>query len=138
MNVYQEIASQRLTEIAHRFLGENSEWFEPFIRAANAPNRGTLKAWFAGKHDTQVDTLQFSVWLRGADLGNHVPGSLWTPAYRTVSTDRASYVTLSGSRRDYAGITHIYSDDTIFVGYDSTSADGQISLVAYKISSDLA
>lgn len=74
-----------------------------------APASGTLKAWMQAHHGQEVHTVQ---------VGRN--GSMpWAPTGRTVDASRASFVTLGGSRRDYAGMRTLHATtDAIIVADD--------------------
>ena len=54
----------------------------------------TLKKWMAERNGQTVSTLQT----------DKRTGGTWQPGARMVDATRATYVTLDGSRRDYAGM----------------------------------
>lgn len=95
------------------------ELTERITSALESPNRaGTMRAWFESHNGKPVNTLQLIVW--GIDTDTPRP-SFWQPGARTVDTSRATYVTLDGSRRDFAGMSVVHaSPDTLIVqGVDS-------------------
>lgn len=51
----------------------------------------TMREWFQENHLKKVHTIQCE------------GGRYWKPLFRVVDATRATYVTLDGSRRDYAG-----------------------------------
>lgn len=53
-----------------------------------------MKEWMKAHHGKAVHTCQ----------RDKRTGLTWTPGPRTVDASRATYVTLNGSRRDYAGM----------------------------------
>ena len=53
-----------------------------------------MKAWMESHHGERVYTHQ----------RDKRTGTIWEPGPRTVDATRATYVTLDGSRRDYAGM----------------------------------
>ncbi len=67
-------------------------WEQPFLGAEPA---GTLRSWMEARHGREVDTFQF----------DRRAGSVWRPGLRTLDASRATYFTLGGSRRDYAGMS---------------------------------
>lgn len=74
---------------------------------------GTMRDWFYGKGGLGVTTLQVN------GLG------AWAPTGRTVSTKAKTYVTLDGSRRDYAGLKVIHADERVLI------VDGKDETIAY-------
>lgn len=54
----------------------------------------TLKTWMTERNGQTVSTLQT----------DKRTGRTWQPGARMVDATRATYVTLDGSRRDYAGL----------------------------------
>lgn len=79
------------------------------LDAADAAPTSTMAArrWFARVE--RVDTLQ----LTGDDTGR-VRGA-WMPLARRVDASRSTFVTLDGSRRDYAGCRTLAADDATLV-----------------------
>ena len=81
----------------------------------------TLKKWMMEHNGQTVSTLQ-------TDKHN---GRTWQPGARMVDATRATYVTLDGSRRDYAGMrvqhntahTLTVSDDWHVITYYDGDAD---------------
>lgn len=73
--------------------------------------KGTMKAWFAGRTMTEVDTLQV-----------HKDGRVWAPGPRMVEA-RATLVRLDGSTRDFKGCRVIAADDDTLVIHDTSGFD---------------
>ena len=76
-------------------------WAGVLTHALEQPHGGTLKEWFSRHDGRAVDTLQ-------ATLQSDADGfrNLWAPGHRVVDAHtRKTYVTLDGSRRDYADVT---------------------------------
>lgn len=74
---------------------------------------GTMRDWFYGKGGLGVTTVQVN------GMG------VWAPTGRTVSTKAKTYVTLDGSRRDYAGLKVIHADERVLI------VDGKHETIAY-------
>lgn len=75
----------------------------------------SVREWFEANTGKRVDTAQWQP-----------VGGFWGPLQRTVNTDRKTYVTLDGSRRDYKDMRLIYADDTtmwaeLYYGKDRAS-----------------
>lgn len=68
------------------------EWFRDVDAVGVAGASGTVKSWASAHHGSQIATLQVTD-----------TGSAWVPRVRTLDASRATFVTLDGSRRDYAG-----------------------------------
>ena len=73
--------------------------------------KGTMKAWFAGRTMTEVDTVQ---------IDKH--GKVWAPGPRMVEA-RATLVRLDGSTRDFKGCRVIGADDDTLVIHDTSGFD---------------
>ena len=73
--------------------------------------KGTMKAWFAGRTFTEVDTVQ---------VGKN--GKVWAPGPRMVEA-RATLVRLDGSVSDYKGKRVIAADDDTPVVHDTSGFD---------------
>ena len=68
--------------------------------------RGTMRAWFAAHDGDDVHTLQ----------GGPRP---WMPGLRVVDASRATYMTMNGSRRYYAGCRVVGATDDALIVTDS-------------------
>ena len=73
--------------------------------------KGTMKAWFAGRTMTEVDTVQ---------IDKH--GKVWAPGPRMVEA-RATMVLLDGSVSDYKGSRVIAADDDTLVVHNTSGFD---------------
>lgn len=73
--------------------------------------KGTMRAWFAGRTMTEVDTVQ---------IDKH--GKVWAPGPRMVEA-RATMVRLDGSVSDYKGSRVVAADDDTLVIHDTTGFD---------------
>lgn len=73
--------------------------------------KGTMKAWFAGRTMTEVDTVQVDR-----------RGKVWAPGPRMVEA-RATLVRLDGSTRDFKGCRVIGADDDTLVIHDTSGFD---------------
>lgn len=80
---------------------------------AEPAKSGTMRGWFESKHGQAVSTIQIS------ESGG------WAPMARTVDASRATYVTLDGSRRDYAAMVVIHADSDVLI------VDGKRETIAY-------
>lgn len=79
----------------------------------------SLKSWISN-HD-MLETLQVSF----NDDDEVI--RIWSPGIREL-TVHATYVSLAGSRRNFAGVVHIVHDSNTWVGFD-VSAN---TLIAYR------
>lgn len=73
-----------------------------------------LKKWMHAHHDDTVMTAQFTI---SPELPVSVR-SAWLPPYPRLISAGATFATLSGSRRDYAGMIAIAATDHSWIGYD--------------------
>lgn len=82
------------------------------INALDSPTKtGTMQSWFQARPGYKVTTVQVSY-----------DGSVWAPKGRVVNASRASYVMLSGSIRDYAGMRVVHNaGDCLIVENGSTA-----------------
>ena len=62
----------------------------------------SIKKWAATHNGHRVNTIQ-------KDLNRK---SVWVPGVRTLNADRATYMTLDGSRSDYRGLRTVAQTDT--------------------------
>ena len=108
---YRATAVERMTPTLDRLSRYNTDFGMQQLRRARAaleaPASGTLKAWLQARDGRQVTTIQ-------VHNGN---GTAWTPTGRTVKA-YATYVELSGSRRDFAGMRVVGVTDEAIVALD--------------------
>lgn len=79
---------------------------------------GTMAAWMQARHGRALTTVQVN------GMG------AWAPTGRAVDARAArSYVLLAGSRRDYAGMRVLHSDDGVLI----VTGDGET--IAYVVES---
>lgn len=78
--------------------------------AAGAEGSEDMRAWMQAREGSTVETFQYS----------HLNGSVWQPGARRIAAGRATYVTLSGSRRDYAGLRTLGSNSETLIVADDT------------------
>lgn len=87
-------------------------WVSTIDELAEAPALTSLKAWMHTHHDDTVMTAQVTM-----NPDNSVR-STWFPPYPRLIKAGATFATLNGSRRDYAGMIAIASTDHSWIGYD--------------------
>lgn len=80
----------------------------------------SLKSWI-GNHDL-INTLQVSFDDNGKIC------RVWSPGMREL-TVHASYVSLAGSRRYYAGVVHVAHSSNAWLGYDISAN----TLIVYAV-----
>lgn len=60
---------------------------------------GTMKTWFEKRHGQEVNTMQL----------NFMGG--WAPLHRVIDSHHGTFVSIGGSRRDFAGLRVIHADE---------------------------
>ena len=105
----------RLADVATRNAGAHEVCRAITDALSNPRKAGTMKEWFYGKGGCGITTVQVN------GMG------VWAPTGRTASTRAASYVTLDGSRRDYAGLRVVHADANLLI------VDGERETIAYHL-----
>ena len=106
------IATEALTPLLTKLEqsgDEYSRWVaaEIFDTLDHCPPQGTLKSWMQ-EHHGALETVQF----------NRHDGTAWAPTGRKIDALRATYVELSGSRRDYGGMKVVAVKSNVIVVVD--------------------
>lgn len=96
----------------------NQLWLER-IKSARTETPIAFKRWLAGKDS--VDMAQITV-----NAGNKITGS-WLPGRRDVVI-KSTYATFNGSIRDFAGHTHLFHSDDVFISVSPFGDSLQISV----------
>lgn len=105
-------------------------WRATLAEVATAPAEGTARGWFASRDGAEVHTLQATITAApdAAPDAAMAARSVWTPGARRVDASRASYVTLGGSRRDYAGLRVIAATPGALLGLAEFGEDWHVVL----------
>lgn len=115
----------RLDAMADAATGVQRDYLEHVIDAITtafmAPATGTMRAWMQAHDGMTVATVQVT----------NKSGQTWAPTGRTIDARRASYVELSGSRRDYSGMRVQHVTEDCLIVSDSWHT------IAYVIERDL-
>ena len=98
----------------------NQLWLER-IKSARVERAVSFKNWLAGKDS--VDMAQITV-----NADNRITGS-WLPGRRDVVI-KSTYATFNGSIRDFAGHTHLFHSDDVFISVSPFGDSLQISVYA--------
>lgn len=96
----------------------NQLWLER-IKSARTERAVSFKNWLAGK--SSVDMAQITV-----NPNNKITGS-WLPGRRDVVI-KSTYVTFDGSVRDFAGHTHLFHSEEVFISVSPFGDNLQISV----------
>lgn len=93
-------------------------WLE-VIKEARGENAVSFYNWLKGKET--LDLLQVTT--------NHVL-EFWTPGPRAANR-RKTYVMFDGSRRDYAGLVHLFHSDNTYIA--AARGGGALQICIYTI-----
>lgn len=115
LNTNLDAADETVTAMIDDHRKDAAAAYVARIRAAVSDlpteRKGTMKAWFAGRTMTEVDTVQV-----------HKNGKMWAPGPRMVEA-RATSVRLDGSVSDYKGSRVIGADDDTLVIHNTSGFD---------------
>ncbi len=96
----------------------NQLWLER-IKSARTETPIAFKRWLTGKDS--VDMAQITV-----NADNKITGS-WLPGRRDVVI-KSTYATFNGSIRDFAGHTHLFHSEDVFISASPNGDSLQISV----------
>lgn len=128
-----EYARRRLEFVTSK-LNPESSWHATLTEAtrlareSDSVRRGSLKSWI--DEGRELETLQLDVKLSDAEPAGIA--NVWVPSARLVDGVAATYFTLNGSRRDFAGVTTLLASDSIYVGFDG-KGDDRVGLIIYRV-----